>query len=102
MLALVEYYLQRAGYGIIIATNGVDAVAKTVAYEPDIVLLDCNLPGLSGIEAVSRLRKGGFQKPVIALTASKLSSADQRRFTLCFRKPAPMQKLLAEIKVLTH
>ena len=102
MLALVEYYLHRAGYGIVIATNGTDAVAKTVAYEPDIVLMDCNLPGLSGIEAVTKLRQGGYEKPVIALTASKLSKEDQQRFTMCFRKPAPMQKLLAEIKALTH
>ena len=102
MLALVEYYLHRAGYGIVIATNGIDAVAKTVAYEPDIVLMDCNLPGLSGIEAVTKLRQGGYEKPVIALTASKLSEEDQQRFTMCFRKPAPMQKLLAEIKALTH
>ena len=102
MLALVEYYLHRAGYGIVIATNGNDAVAKTVAYEPDIVLMDCNLPGLSGIEAVTKLRQRGYERPVIALTASKLSEEDQQRFTMCFRKPAPMQKLLAEIKALTH
>jgi len=102
MLALVEYYLHRAGYGTVIATNGIDAVAKAVAYEPDVVLMDCNLPGLSGPEAVVRLRQDGYSKPVIALTASKLSEQDQQRFTLCFRKPAPMQKLLAEIKALTH
>ena len=102
MLALVEYYLHRAGYGIVIATNGTDAVAKSVAYEPDIVLMDCNLPGLSGIEAVTKLRQSGYEKPVIALTASKLSEEDQRKFTMCFRKPAPMQELLAEIKTLTH
>lgn len=102
MLSLVEYYLHRAGYGVVIATDGIDAVAKTLKYEPDIVLMDCNLPGLSGIEAVSQLREDGYEKPVVALTASKLSAEDRQRFTMSFRKPAPMQKLLAEIKALTH
>jgi signal transduction histidine kinase len=102
MVALVEYYLHRAGYGTVIATNGSDAVTKAIAYEPDVVLMDCNLPGLSGIEAVTKLRENGFTRPVVALTASKLSEQEQQRFTLCFRKPAPMQALLAEIKALTH
>ena len=102
MLALAEYYLHRAGYGLMVALNGQEAMAKILAYEPDIVLMDCNLPGMSGMEAATDLRKRGYSKPIIALTASKLSERDKARFTSCFRKPAAMQELLAEIKSLTH
>jgi len=102
MLALTEHYLHRAGYGLIVSTSGDEAVLKVMAYDPDIVLMDCNLPGISGIEAATRLRKSGYTKPIIALTASKLSDSDQACFTCYFRKPAPMQELLTEIKLLTH
>ena len=102
MLALAEYYLHRAGYGLMVALNGREAMEKVLAYEPDIVLMDCNLPGMSGVEAAEELRKGGYTKPIVALTASKLSAEDNARFTRCFRKPAAMQALLAEIKSLTH
>ncbi len=102
MLALIEHYLHRAGYGLIVTINGADALAKTLAYEPDVVLMDCNLPGMSGIEATVRLRQSGFKNPIVGLTAAKLSKDDQDRFTVCFRKPVPMKKLLAEIKGLTH
>ena len=102
MLALAEYYLHRAGYGLIVSTNGAEALSKALAYEPDIVLMDCNLPGMSGIETAAKLRRSGYSNPIVALTASKLSEEDKARFTSCFRKPAPMQELLAEIKSLTH
>lgn len=102
MLALVEHYLHRAGYGLIVTANGADALAKTLAYQPDVVVMDCNLPGMSGIEATIRLRKAGFENPIVGLTAANLTKDDQDRFTVCFRKPAPMKKLLAEIKSLTH
>lgn len=102
MLALAEYYLHRAGYGLIVSTNGAEAFSKILAYEPDLVLMDCNLPGISGIETATRLRQRGYSKPIVALTASKLSEDDKACFTSYFRKPAAMQELLAEIKSLTH
>ncbi|MGI9205957.1 MAG: ATP-binding response regulator [Woeseiaceae bacterium] len=102
MLALIEYYLHRAGYGLIVTTNGTDAVSKTLAYQPDIVLMDCSLPGISGPEVALQLRSQGFANPVIAHTASRLGAEDQSRFTRYFRKPADMNALLNEIKLLSH
>ena len=102
MLALVEHYLHRAGYGLITAASGTEAIEKALAYEPDIVLMDVNLPGTNGIDAATRLRDGGFDRPIVAVTASRLSEDDSKAFTRCFRKPAPMQQLLSEIKALTH
>ncbi len=102
MLALVEHYLHRAGYGLITTADGKEAIDKAIAYDPDLVLLDVNIPGVSGIEVACRLRSRGFAKPIVALTASKLSASEQAGFTTCFRKPAAMPALLAEIKRLTH
>jgi len=102
MLALVEHYLHRAGYGLITASNGTEAIEKTLSYEPDIVLMDVNVPGTNGVDATNSLRERGYNGPIVAMTASELSDDEKRTFTRYFRKPAPMQQLLLEIKNLTH
>ncbi len=102
MMALLEHYLHRAGYALITASSGEQAVDKAIRYRPDIVLMDVNVPGMSGIDAARSLRKKGFDGPIVALTASKLSATDKATFTRCYRKPTPMQELLIEIKELTR
>ena len=64
--------------------------------------MDCNLPGIGGVGAARSLRQQGYDRPIVALTASKLSSTEQEAFTRYFRKPAQMDELLSEIKRLTH
>ena len=102
MVALIEHYLHRSGYGLITSNNTSEAISKTLSYEPDLVLMDCNVPGIGGVMAAKELRKKGYLKPIVALTASKLSETDKQVFSRFFRKPAPMLDLLSEIKRLTH
>ncbi len=102
MIALVEHYLHRSGYGLITSSNSSEAIDKTLKYDPDLVLMDCNVPGVGGVVAAKVLRERGYAKPIVALTASKLSDEQKSVFTHFFRKPAPMQALLTEIKRLTH
>jgi CheY-like chemotaxis protein len=102
MIALVEHYLHRSGYGLITSSNSSEAIDKALKYDPDLVLMDCNLPGVGGVVAAKVLRERGYTKPIVALTASKLTEEQKRTFTRFFRKPAPMQDLLTEIKRLTH
>ena len=102
MVALVEHYLHRSGYGLITTSDTSDAIAKTIKFDPDLVLMDCNLPGIGGVDAARVLRQQGYDKPIVALTASKLRGEEQQVFTRFFRKPAPMHELLSEIKRLTH
>ncbi len=102
MIALIEHYLHRSGYGLITSSDSSEAIAKTLKYDPDLVLMDCNVPGVGGVVAAKVLREQGYSKPIVALTASKLSDKQKSAFTRFFRKPAPMQELLTEIKRLTH
>jgi len=102
MIALVEHYLHRSGYGLITSSNSSEAIDKALKYDPDLVLMDCNVPGVGGVVAAKVLRERGYTKPIVALTASKLTAEQKRTFTRFFRKPAPMQDLLTEIKRLTH
>ena len=102
MIALMEHYLHRSGYGLITSHDTTEAIEKALRYDPDLVLMDCNVPGVGGVAATKELRQKGFTKPVVALTASKLPVDEQRVFSHFFRKPAPIQDLLEEIKRLTH
>ncbi len=102
MIALIEHYLHRSGYGLITSASSSEAIDKTLKYDPDLVLMDCNIPEIGGVAAANVLRERGYTKPIVALTASKLSDEQKLAFTRFFRKPARMQELLTEIRRLTH
>ena len=102
MRALLEHYLHRAGYGLITAANSAEALEKGMSLRPDIVLMDVNLHEGNGVDTARVLRERGYEGPVVALTATKLSDEEQGAFTRCFRKPAEMPELLGAIKDLTH
>lgn len=53
------------------ASNGQDALAVIEAQKPDIVLLDVNMPEMSGIETLTALRKQELNFPVLMLTVSQ-------------------------------
>ncbi len=98
LLALAEYYLHRAGYGLLIARDGQEAVEKALAYKPDLVLMDINTPRLSGADAAARLRDEEFDAPIVALTASDVRKLDREVFFDSLRKPIQMPRLLAQIQ----
>jgi len=61
--------LRRMGLEVSPVENGEDAVKAALAEQPDIVLLDVQMPIMGGPEAAHTLRRAGFSKLVIALTA---------------------------------
>ena len=70
-LKLVRDVLQFAGYEVLEATTGEEGVALTAQCEPDLVLMDLQLPGIDGWEALRRLRESPPTRsvPVVAVTA---------------------------------
>ncbi|MGW1963158.1 response regulator transcription factor [Streptomyces sp. NPDC001935] len=65
---VVSGYLERAGYRVDRAADGIAALARAAAHRPDLVVLDLMLPGMDGLEVCRRLRAQG-PVPVIMLTA---------------------------------
>lgn len=63
--------LTKAGYKAIIAKDGNQTINLARQEKPDLIILDCMMPGLSGIEACEVLKKDGQTKdiPVIMVTA---------------------------------
>jgi len=70
-LKLVRDVLEYAGFVVLAATTAEQGVAMAVAEPPDLVLMDLQLPGMSGTEALEALRADPVTKalPVVALTA---------------------------------
>jgi two-component system, NarL family, nitrate/nitrite response regulator NarL len=53
------------------AASGEDALQLIAKHKPDLVLLDINMPGMSGVDTLRALRSSGFSQPVLMLTVSQ-------------------------------
>jgi CheY-like chemotaxis protein len=70
-LAVISLNLQYQGYHVVTAGNGEDAINVAMQTNPNLILMDINLPGLDGLAATRRIREheGLRDVPVIAVTA---------------------------------
>jgi DNA-binding response OmpR family regulator len=65
---VVQRYLERDGFVVELAADGVSTLAAAAARPPDLVVLDLGLPGLDGLEVCRQLRSSG-PVPIVMLTA---------------------------------
>ncbi len=104
MRQMVAFTLKGAGYDVIEAVDGVDALEKAKSATPDLVLADVNMPNMDGITLIKELRKLPNYKftPMLMLTTE--SSNDKKAegktagATGWLVKPFDPDKLLATIK----
>ena len=77
IVRLVQVNLERAGYEVVTAYDGKDALEKVASEQPDLVVLDVMMPYMDGFEVLQNLRKNQATRelPVIMLTA-KAQDAD--------------------------
>ncbi len=75
IIEVLEAYLEREGYEIHSADNGIDALKKVKTIDPDLIILDLMLPDISG-EEVCRLVRKESDVPILMLTAK---SAEEDR-----------------------
>jgi len=61
--------LSKEGFEIVEAADGKEALASVSEQEPDVMVLDCRMPGPDGMEVLRRLRAKGATFPIIMLTA---------------------------------
>jgi two-component system response regulator MtrA len=65
----IRLTLTTAGYAVAEASDGTEAVERMLAFQPDIILLDVMLPGVSGFDICRELRRAGSRVPIIILSA---------------------------------
>lgn len=68
ILNVINAYLKPEGYEVYTASDGIQAIKAVQAFKPDLVILDVMLPGIDGIEVLTRIRRES-QVYVILLTA---------------------------------
>jgi two-component system cell cycle response regulator DivK len=80
-LKLVRDVLEHAGYRTLEATTAEDGLALARAHRPDLVLMDVQLPGMDGVQALARLRAEPTTSgiPIVAVTAFAMKE-DRARF----------------------
>jgi two-component system cell cycle response regulator DivK len=79
-LKLLRDVLEYAGYDVRVARTGEDGVTLAVKEPPDLVLMDLQLPGIDGMEALRRLRASPRTAdiPVVAVTAQAMKQDRER------------------------
>lgn len=96
--------LSMSGYSYIASTEGEDAIQKAIDEQPDLILLDIQLPGLDGVEIIKRLRDDARAKglKIIALTAHAMKGDKDfylsQGFDGYISKPIIIKEFLNEIK----
>lgn len=107
-MKLFRDVLQARGYETFEAGTGDDAVELATAHVPDLVLMDIELPGTDGVEALGRLRADDRTAaiPVLALTAQAMHG-DRERFLAAgfdgyMSKPVDVLALLDVVKSYTE
>jgi DNA-binding response OmpR family regulator len=106
ILQLVAFRLERAGYDVLVARDGQEALDRARDERPDLCVLDVMMPKLTGYDVTRRLREdaGTRTMPVILLTA-RVQEADVRNgfdagADEYVRKPFSPQELRARVEAL--
>ncbi|NET52240.1 MAG: response regulator transcription factor [Merismopedia sp. SIO2A8] len=98
----VEMELGYEGYEVSVAHDGLTGLTKIRDVDPDLIILDWMMPGMTGVEVCRRLRQTGVKTPVILLTAKdevsdRVAGLDAGADDYLV-KPFSIEELLARIR----
>ena len=102
----LEFLMEQAGFEVVTAEDGEQALARVTDSQPDLLLLDISLPGISGFDVLERLRneEATAQLPIIMLTARGRDVEREKGMALgaddYITKPFSTQSLVEKVKAL--
>jgi DNA-binding response OmpR family regulator len=103
LVGLLRFALDAAGYDVVIAYDGEQALQRLREHPPELVILDVNLPRLDGFQVLERIRRGS-QVPVMMLTVRTNEEDEVQGLDLgaddYLRKPFSPRALLARVRSL--
>ena len=82
---LSEYILKPKGFEVLIATNGLMGLEMAIAKEPDLMIVDQQMPRLTGLELLEKLKERGIEIPAILATAHGSEETAVNAFRLGIR-----------------
>ncbi len=98
----IKLELEYENYQVTVSQDGLDGLANAREHQPDLILLDWMLPGISGVEICHRLRQTGDKVPIILLTAKDEISDRVKGLDAgaddYLVKPFSIEELLARIR----
>ena len=90
------------GHDVVVERNGIAALATGQRGAFDVIILDINMPGMTGDQVCRALRAKGVVTPIIALTASVMpEEVDLLRgagFDSVLEKPIPIRELISTVE----
>jgi DNA-binding response OmpR family regulator len=95
-------FLERAGFHVLVVSDGMSALDKAQKHHPDLIILDVLMPRMDGRETLRRLRKSNVWTPTILLT--QVGEASERALALeegaddYLNKPFDPHELLARVR----
>jgi DNA-binding response OmpR family regulator len=95
-------FLERAGFHVLVVSDGASALDKAQKHHPDLIILDVLMPRMDGRETLRRLRKANIWTPTILLT--QVGEASERALALeegaddYLNKPFDPHELLARVR----
>lgn len=99
--ALISRFLTLAGAKVDLAGNGQEGIAKAMSQDYKVILMDIQMPMLDGYEATAQLRRQGYNRPIIALTAHALKEERDRCLKVgCddhLTKPIDRRQLISQV-----
>lgn len=102
---LCRRVLEKAGYTVLIAADGLQAVEVALSKRPNMILMDVAMPGIDGIEAMRRIKAEIPGQPIVIASAHSMAS-DRERFLAAgaddiLSKPFRLADLVAIVAKLT-
>jgi CheY-like chemotaxis protein len=102
---LCKRVLEKAGYTVLIAADGLQAVDIALSKRPAMILMDVAMPGIDGIEAMKRIKEAIPDQPIVIASAHSMAS-DRERFLAAgaddiLSKPFRLADLVAIVAKLT-
>ncbi len=102
VISFVGPALERVGYQVMTAHDGLEALYQAEAFEPDLIILDIEMPPPNGLDVCHQLRERGDETPVIFLTVRDSITDLELGFQVgandYITKPFDVRELLARVK----
>jgi twitching motility two-component system response regulator PilH len=107
-MELISHYLQESGYSVIGTISAKDALDRAIEQQPDVIITDVVMPGMSGFELCRSLRRHpATEKVPIIICTSKSQQIDRlwgmkQGADVYLTKPFTREQLVRAVKAVAH